>query len=64
MKFECNKTLSTIPKMHYASPMSVYALICEMRLTASPTKLYVLNSEYALISDMCLITRKYGIMTN
>ena len=38
MKFECSKTF---PKMldskylHYASPMSVYALICEMRLTAS-----------------------------
>ena len=26
-----------------------------------PTKLYVLNSEYVLISDMRLITRKYDI---
>ena len=27
-----------------------------------PTKLYALNSKCALISDMCLIARKYGIL--
>ena len=29
-----------------------------------PTKHYALISEYALISDMRLITRKYGIMAS
>ena len=48
--------------MCYARSKFEYALICEMRLTASvrPTKYYALNSEYVLISDMRLITRKYG----
>ena len=42
----------------------VYALIREMCLIASvPTKQYTLISEYVLISNKCLIMRKYGIIS-
>ena len=39
------------------------ALICKVRLRTGfmTTTRHALNSEYALISEMCLITGKYGI---
>ena len=71
MKFKRNKTFSTflrcwiknISTMQVQCPyniMHLYMKYVKQRVLR-PTKLYALNSEYALINDMCLITRKYGI---
>ena len=76
--FECTHSIiipyssALLGTCAYTSTGKKYALIREMRLIKSAsfnagilrtTAKYVLNSEYAPISDMHLITRQYGNTT-